>query len=210
MEDGDQEQVAGDVTDAGDGDCDQGGDRVADPAENAADEVIGDDHEHACPADPDIGRGEGEGLRRGVHDLGDEAGAGHAQGGEDDTDAGEEDDAGADGRPALFRLAAPDLLAQQDRRAHGEAGHQVGQGQHDLRPCCDGRDVGRHLGGVGEASDDHEIDCAVHRLQEEGRQDRQGKLHQGQEDLSLREGPDPGLRMRRAGACLFFRMLCIL
>ena len=178
-----QQQVARDVAAAGDGHGHQRRGGIADAAEHAADEVVGDDHQRARAADAHIGHRKVERLRRGLHHRGDRPRAGGDERRHDQRDDAEQHDARADGLAALAGVALADLLAQQDGRAHGEAGHQVGQRHHDVG-------AGGHRGDVrrrAELAHHQQVHRAVHRLQKQRRQHRQREPHQRREYPSFRK-----------------------
>ena len=180
MKSGNKEKIPCYIADTGNGHCDKRRDRVSDSPEDTADQVIGNDDQHAGPADPHISHGEVKGLCRGLHDLRDHTCSRCAKYCKDNSYAGKKYQACADSLPSLFGLAAPDLLSQQNCRAHGKAGYQICQRQHDLRSCRNSGDMCRHISCICKAAYDHQIDRTVHSLQKERRQDRQRKPHQRQ------------------------------
>ena len=134
---GDEEEIAEDVEDGGDEHGDEGHLRVADAAEDAAQQVVGDDEDRARTADADVGdrlcRGFGGGVERGRHGTGQRL----HQHGEHQPQEGEKEDRSADDRAAVSLFAAAHGLPQQDsgtRRKlgddHGDAHHHLGADGH--------------------------------------------------------------------------------
>ena len=182
-EDAAEHQIAEDVAHGGDGHEAHGQGSVAEAAEDAADDIISGDEEDAAGADADVEDRLVEGLRRRLH----EAAEGHSQqlhgGGQYDGHQGEQGNGGADGLARVVGTALADALADQDRRAHGQAGEDAGDQHHDLAAGADGGDAG----GVAEIADDDEVRRAVGGLQQQGRQGRAGKADQGGQDSALGE-----------------------
>ena len=96
---------------------------------------------------------------------------------------GEEEDPRPHGPAALVAPALADALAQQHRDAHGEAADHHGDGLQDLAPGGDGADVRRRA----EIPHHLQIHRAVHGLQKQGQQHRQGKPRQRRQDSPLGE-----------------------
>ena len=159
-EDRDEQKIARNVQNAGKGDGQKRHFRVADAAENTADQVIGDDEHRAAGADRDIADGAGEGLLRRAHHAREGIGGKEHDDARRDREHGEEPDAGADDLSRVLALAcadpAPDEHGQTHRKAHDDDRDRV----HDLRAGRDGGDVR----GACKLPDNEQIDRAVHRL----------------------------------------------
>ena len=127
-----QKEIAGDVEDAGDGNRDKRRPGIADAAEDAAKQVVGDDDKDSATADPDIGNRAVKSFFGRVHQSADLRRQKNQYGGQRKAQTDEEGDASADGLSAALAVAAADLLAEKYRDAHGKAADRTGQRDHDI------------------------------------------------------------------------------
>ena len=180
---GHQQEVAGDIDDAGDEDEEQRRAAVAQPPEYGRQEVIGDDEEYAAAADADIGHRLRKGLLRGLHEDGYRAGEADQHDQKCDRHYREYDGRAAeDGADALGLLFAK-VPGEQDGDAHGQLGHDEGD---EIEQLAAGR-YARQAGDRAEAADDQQIDGAVGRLEHQRAQYRKHEEAELFEYAALRE-----------------------
>ena len=183
VEDGDQKQITEDIHDARDGDRDERHFGIAEPAEDAADDVERDDEQRAGRADAHVLRRGVEGLLRRLQQTAEGRGQRHKQGGQSERDADEQTDGRADDAAGFVGLSLADFLPEQDGHARRQADEQRGDQLHGLATGRDGGDIRR----TREFADDDQIDRAVHRLQKQRQQHRACKAQQRRKDASVQK-----------------------
>ncbi len=183
VEPGHQNEVARDVAGAGHGHGDQGRFGVPHAPHDAAQHVVGHDHDVPGPADGQVPPGLVEGFRRGVHEPHQTPGQQGHQDGQQHAGPQEQQNAGADDPAQGVPVPLAQLLPQQDGGPHGEGTDQPRDGHHELGPDGHPGHVRRH----GVFAHDDQIHGPVQRLQKQGQQDRQTKPKQRSGDGPLCE-----------------------
>ncbi len=180
---GDEQEIPRDVDRAGDSHREERHFRVTDPAEYAAEDVVGDNEGGARGADPDVGGGLGERLLRSLHDSGECSGTESHENREDHCNYREHDNAAADDGARLMGPFFADLLADKDGDAHGDSCDHRCDALHDLAA---GGDSG-YRGGRRELSHHEKIHRSVHGLQEQRQKYREGEAEKLWENAAFRE-----------------------
>ena len=160
MKTGDQKEIARDVADARDGDGHQRRVGIAEPAHDAAQHIVGDDHQGAGAADRDVAARLAESFRGSVHERCKLSGTQRDQDSEQESCAKKQNDAGSDDLAAGFCIALAQLLPEQNGGAHGERTDEPSHCVHDLRADRDAGNILRQ----GKFTHDHQVDGAVQRL----------------------------------------------
>src|SRR5574344_1139360 len=166
MKYGHKQQVAEYVEYTRDCDGDERHVRVADAAENAAENVVRGNKDSSCTADADVCCRLTECLRRRMHQACERFGTEYRADGEYCRYDKKEADAAADCSARIVRIIPSDCLSDKNGDAHGKPGYSIGKCCHKHAAGCDAGDIGSRC----ELSDDEQIDTAVHCLQKECKQ----------------------------------------
>ena len=129
----------------------------------------------ATGTNTDVGHRAVESVRRGLHPRRHLRCRQQHDGGDRQRHRPEQTDAAAHGLSRLIVLSLTDLLSQQHRHAHGKAGDDHGDSVHHLAAGGDSGDVRRRA----ELPHYLQVDGAVHGLEQQCQQHRQGKAQQG-------------------------------
>ena len=133
MEHGHHQKIPENIADAGNHDGDQWRLRIADAAENTADQIVPDDDDKPETADENIPSGRSECFFRRIHHLRQSSRSKRDDRCENNSDHTEQKNAGTDGPAHLARLSGADLLPDYDRDPHRKTGDNVRNRLRDLR-----------------------------------------------------------------------------
>ena len=176
----DQNIVQNDIDDAGGEDEDHRTFRVAQSAEDAADDVIGSDKGDADEADQDIPARLFKSFRRCGKDPQNRVSCENQQRGDQHREDGKNGDCGADIPPGLPRVLCADRVSDRYGRAHRESDNNDCQHMHQLGADGDSRDRGSAV----EPARDEQIRQTVEGLQKAGDQVWNGEVQQISEDTA--------------------------
>ena len=181
----DQNDIADNVDDAGDGDHHHGRFGIAQSAHDAADHVIAAHEDHADGADEQVLFGLSYGFFGHLHQSHQRPGQGGKKDRNDNSEQAEQGEHGADGAADIFLALRAHILSDQNGGAGGQTDQHGGQGVGQLSA---GGNRGQRHGGVGrKAAHGHHVNGAVQLLKKGSRQKRQGEAQKRRPYLSVQQ-----------------------